>query len=190
MTRNLLVFAALVACTAFQLAMPLPTLGQTPVGSVSGVIRNSDGKPVAEAQIIAHNLNKGVDYGAASGSDGAFAIANLEPGQYEVAAVKDGLLKSAVHIEVAAAAIHRIDFSLAAAHSGPVADNASAGAASSLLNELEAMKKRIEELEAQWKNQQPAVGAASAGAMEPPPRTLLQCKTGDRNHRGEHEEPA
>jgi hypothetical protein len=140
MTRKLLACTLLPACVVFQLAaLAIPAVGQMSLGSVGGVIRDSaSGQPVAEAQILAHNVDKGTDRTVASATDGTFSIASLEPGHYEVAAVKDGFQKSSANVEVAALGTHRVDFLLA-----------SPGAQASVdAKKLEAMEKRLEQLEA------------------------------------------
>jgi hypothetical protein len=160
--KKLLFSAVVPACIAFQLAAALPAFGQTSFGTVGGVTRDSaSGQPVAQAQIIAHNLDKNTDRTASSGADGAFSIANLEPGRYEVAAMKDGYLKSSAKVEVAALGTDQVDFSLAAA--APAQVDA---------KEFEAMKRRIELLEAALEART-AQEQHSADAPRPAPRGAL-----------------
>jgi hypothetical protein len=153
MIRNLLISAVLPAYIAFQLAgLPSPVSGEEPVGVVGGVTRDSaSGRPVPEAHVVAHNLEKGTNRAAVSGTDGAFAIANLEPGHYEVAATKDGFRKFSANVEVAALGNARLDVLLAEADAEAGANTAAAVGSTPLLalaRELEDMKKRIEPLEA------------------------------------------
>ena len=166
MTRQLFTLAALPGCILFQLsALCLPSWGQTPFGSVGGIIRESaSGQPVVKAQIVVHNVEKGTDRTAVTGTDGAFAITNVEPGRYRVEAAKAGFLKSSTIIDVALRGTHRVDFLLSAAAPAPA-----------LLEELSAMKRRIEELETQLKNAQPKATVVPAGteAPEHDTRTLL-----------------
>ena len=69
--------------------LSLPAWGQAPVGLVGGITHESaSGKPVAEVQINAYNLDKGTDHATVTDADGIFTFTNLEPGQYEVAATK------------------------------------------------------------------------------------------------------
>jgi hypothetical protein len=112
-TCNLLTVAVAPACAAFLLgALSLPALGQS-VGLVGGVTHDADsGKPVAEAQIIAHNVEKGTDYATVTGITGIFTFTNLEPGAYEVAATKNGFKRSSMHVEVVARQTVRVDLSL------------------------------------------------------------------------------
>src|SRR5450755_924903 len=112
--RSLLIAALLPACAAFLLGTLSPSaFGQASVGLVSGITRDSaTGKPVAEAQIDARNLDKGTDRAAVSDADGTFALTNLEPGRYEVEATKDGFQKSSARVEVAARRTAQVDLSL------------------------------------------------------------------------------
>jgi hypothetical protein len=167
MTRNLL-FSAVPVCVAFQLAaLPSRAVGQEVFGSVDGVARDSaSSQPLAQVRITAHNVTKGTDSTAISGSNGTFAIARLEPGLYQVAAARDGFRGSTANVEVAAPGAYRIDFLLAAA-SGPSPEGKSSGAvdpatASAFEEELAALKKRIGELEA-------ALQARAAPAAALPP---------------------
>src|SRR5580692_3418328 len=81
-------------------ALSLPVHGQISLGGLSGVARDStSGKPLADAQIIAHDMRKNTESTAASSSSGAFVIA-VEPGWYEVTATKNGYLKATARIHV------------------------------------------------------------------------------------------
>ncbi len=172
MTRNLLFSTAVPACIAFQLAaLPIPASGQELFGGVGGVTRDSASKqPVAQVQITAHNVNRGTDRTAISGSDGTFTIARLEPGLYQVAASRDGFVRSTADVEVARPGTYRVEFLLAAAN--PPASEATASPAlapatvSAVEEELAALKKRIGELEATLHGGAAPVEAASARAPE------------------------
>ncbi len=106
--------AFLAACAIFLSgALSLPAFGQATVGLVGGITSDSgNGKPVAEAKIIAHNLDTGTDHATVSDADGIFTFTNLEPGQYEVAATKSGFEKSSKEIQVAALRTARVDLPL------------------------------------------------------------------------------
>jgi hypothetical protein len=111
-------------------------------GFVGGVARSStDGQPVAEAKIVIRNLENGVTRTAVSGADGAFAIANLDPGRYELSASKDGYTSTPATLNIAPLATDRIDLGLspvvasakapapkAAAPNAPAPETASANA--------------------------------------------------------------
>jgi hypothetical protein len=90
------------ACIAvFCGALSLTAFGET----VDGVTRDSSsGKPLADVQVTAHNLNEGTDRATVSNTDGKFTFTNLEPGSYEFEAVKDGFQKSSARAEIDAQA--------------------------------------------------------------------------------------
>src|SRR5271157_5648377 len=172
MTRNLLLSAAVPACIAFQLAaLPIPAWGRALYGGVGGVTRDSASKlPVALVRITAHNLTKGTDRTAISGSDGTFTIARLEPGQYQVVAARDGFIRSTADVQVATPTTYRVEFLLAEAN--PPASEAKASPAlspatvSAVEEELAALKKRIGELEATLHGGSAPVEIASAPTPE------------------------
>ena len=94
-------FVPVVAVLLF--GASLPAFGQTAAGIVGGITLDlASGKPVADAQITAHNLDKGTDSATVTDADGIFTFTKLEPGQSEFAATKSGFQKSAAHIGVAA----------------------------------------------------------------------------------------
>lgn len=163
MTRNLRFSAVVPACIAFQLAaVPVAASGQELFGGVGGVTRDcASRQPVAQVRITAHNVNKGTDRSAVSGSDGTFTIAKLEPGRYQVAAARDGFIGSSAEVEVAAPGAYRVDFLLAKA--SPAVAPATVSAVE---EELAALKKRIGELEAALHGGSAPVETASAPAAE------------------------
>src|ERR1019366_3539481 len=100
--RNLPAIVGVPACAAILFAaLSLPAFGQTSLGGVGGVTRDSDsGKPLPDAQITLHEMHKNTEFSAVSGANGAFVIA-LEPGWYEVTATKNGFVKSSARVRVA-----------------------------------------------------------------------------------------
>jgi hypothetical protein len=172
MTRNLRFSAVVPAWIVFQLAaLPIAASGQEVFGGVGGVTRDSTSKqPVAQVRITAHNVNKGTDRTAISGSDGTFTIARLEPGRYQVEAARDGFAGSSADIEVLSPKTYQVEFLLATAN--PPASEAKASAAvapatvSAVEEELTALKKRIGELEATLHGGPAPVETASAHAPE------------------------
>ena len=154
--KRLLFSIVVPGCIALQHAvLPTPAAGQGLYGDVGGVTRDSaSGQPVAQALITARNVYNGRHGTAISGSDGAFTIARLEPGLYEVAAARDGFIKSTANVEVAASGIYRVDFLLAADYpSAPTAKTAppvvdAPLSVAALAEELDALKRRIGQLEA------------------------------------------
>ncbi len=176
MTRNSLVFAVVPVCIAFQIvAIPTPASGQGLFGGVGGVTRDSASRqPLALVRITAHNVDKGTDRLAISGPDGSFTMPGLEPGLYQVAAVRDGFVRSTASVEVAAPGTHRVDFLLAAdyppAREAKPAPAAADPMVAAVEEELAALKKRIGELEvalqARAAHAQPLAEAAMPAAPQ------------------------
>jgi hypothetical protein len=176
MTRNLLAFAVVPACIAFQIAaVPTPASGQGLFGGVGGVTRDSASRqPLALVRITAHNVDKGTDRLAISGPDGAFTMPGLEPGLYQVAAVRDGFVRSTASVEVAAPGTHRVDFLLAAdyppAREAKPEPAAADPVVAAVEEELAALKKRIGELEVALQARAAHAQPLAAAAMPPAPQ--------------------
>ena len=171
MTRNTLLLAV-PACIALQLAaLPIPASGQGVFGSVDGVTRDSTSKqPVAHVRITAYNVSRGTNRTAISGPDGTFNIAKLEPGLYQVAAVRDGFAKSTASVQVAAPETYRVDLLLAADY--PPASEAKTPRRYEVqlpivevADEIAALKARIGQLESAQK-------PAPRSRWKPPTRLL------------------
>jgi len=127
-------------------------------------------QPVAQVRITAHNVATGADRTATSRSDGTFTVPDLEPGRYHVAASREGFLASVANVEVAAPATARVDF-LLTADNPPAAEakaaipaSAAPSATSALEDKLEALEKRIVELEAALETHGATAETASAPA--------------------------
>jgi hypothetical protein len=156
MIRKLLFSAALPLCIAFEVtAIPAFAFASESGGSVGGVTRDAlTGLPVPEVQIVLHNVNSNTAQTTVTGSNGFFAIDNVEPGRYEVTATKEGFKNFSADIEVAALRTARIDLALALSDAAPGAADTAAAVESpglSVVKELEAMKSRIDQLEAELK---------------------------------------
>ena len=142
-------------------------------GALRGVTRDPDGHLLPQARVTVHNVADGSDVTVASGSDGAFVIPSLTPGQYQVSARAEGFATlAAAAVTVTIHQTTQMDLSLA--RSAPDADLSPA-----IAKALEAMQKRIEQLEAEVKNrntQEPSQAAAAevpSKLAEGQPRTLL-----------------
>jgi hypothetical protein len=138
MNRQRIVSIAIPLGMALNLAF---VHAQSSSGALHGVIAK-DGRPLADAQVVIHREDDNSDFTVTSGSDGAFAVSNLKPGQYAVKAMKAELQSSPAIVYVAAQGDLKVDLSLAAA------DDISPAVA----KKLEAMMTRIEQLEAALKN--------------------------------------
>jgi hypothetical protein len=113
--RNVRAMMAVRVSAALVLGLlSLPAHGQVADGLVGGVTRDPAGKPLAEVQIVAHNLDRGTDQSTVTDADGIYTFTHLEPGKYDVAASKSGFQKASARIDIAAREIVRIDLPLEA----------------------------------------------------------------------------
>src|SRR5579862_1886208 len=119
-------------------------------GLVSGTARDSgSGKPVAEAQVSAHNLAKGTDRTTVTDAGGIFTFTDLEPGAYDLAATKNGFQKSSAHVEVAASRTANVDLPLIA--DSPVLSERE----KKLLDRIERLEGRLAAMEAREASARP-----------------------------------
>jgi hypothetical protein len=163
-----------------------PSLGDKYVsGALRGVTRDPEGRPLARAQVIIHSVADGSDLTVVSGSDGAFSVATLSPGQYEVTATADGF--STLRASAVAVTNHQTaQMNLSLARSISAASAADSGMSPAVAKALEAMQKRIDQLEAELRNRntQERPGITSAGVpakADQLPRTLLATIAKDPN---------
>jgi hypothetical protein len=154
-------FSILVCTAIFCGALSTQAFAQPAGGLVSGVARDSgSGKPVAQAQIIAHNLDEGTDRTTVTGPDGVFSFTNLEPGPYDIAATKNGFQKSAAHVEVVARQTAQVDLQLL------IAVDASAALTErekKLLERVERLEARLAAMEAREASEKPAIARTASG---------------------------
>jgi hypothetical protein len=148
-------------------------------GALRGVTRDSSGQPLPHAQVTVHSVAESSDLTVVSGSDGAFAIASLNPGQYEVSARAEGFATLATTVVVVTNhQTAQMDLPLARGRTSNL-DASDAGMSPAIVKALEAMQKRIDQLEAELKGRnaqaRPEVATAEvpAKAVEQPQRTLL-----------------
>ncbi len=175
-SRSLLAGALLPMCAAF-------LSGQTPVGLIGGVARDSaSGKPVAKALIVAHHVSGGVDSTELTNTDGIFTFTHLEPGTYEVAASKDGFQKSSVRVEVAPMRSARVELALQSMNSAAAAPLTERE--KMLLDRIEKLESRLAAVESKGT---PAPDKAMVASLSPvtapvgpvPARTPLSALDGE-----------
>jgi hypothetical protein len=122
---------------------------------------------LAQVQVTVRSVAESSDLIVVSGSDGAFLVATLKPGQYQVSAKTEGFatLASGSVIVTNRQTAH-VDLSLARSASDP-------GMSPAIVKALEAMQKRIDQLEAELKNRN-TQGHSEVASAEIP------AKTGDQ----------
>ncbi|MGD0619148.1 MAG: TonB-dependent receptor [Bryobacteraceae bacterium] len=117
---------------------------QSGYGSVAGTVRDASGAAIAEVSLRIINLQDNTVQSTVSGAAGEYQVPNLKPGSYEIVATKAGLSFSQVFTHTLGAGEQfRADFV-----------PADPGLIPAMAQELEAMKKRIELLEAELQNTQ------------------------------------
>jgi hypothetical protein len=153
--QRLATIAAAPTCAVFLFGvLSTPAFAQQAVGLVGGIARDtSTGEPVAQAQIVAHNMDKGTDWSAVTSADGIFTFTNLEPGPYEVAATKNGYQKASAEVVVTASRAARVYLPLQIAtdlrRTTEKPDNAPLTAREKqLLDRLEHLEQRLASMEA------------------------------------------
>jgi hypothetical protein len=145
--------------------LTIPAFGEE-LGLVDGMAREAaTGKPVAEAQIVAHDMNTGTDHATVTGVNGEFAFKNLDPGQYEVVATKNGFQKSSARVEVAARATSRISIPLQIAADAIQTSSETSAREKLLMERIERLEARLAAIEAK------DAGAPVATARSTSPKT-------------------
>jgi hypothetical protein len=145
--------AASLTCTPNAYAQ---SLGAT----VAGTVRDSAGAAVQGAEVTFRNLQSDTTRRTSSDVTGAYNAADLVPGSYEIVAMKDGFLASKTRIILTASLPFRSDFNLETKPDPVLA----------LAKEMESMKARIEQLEAELKAKNSETQASVAPSQSP---TLL-----------------
>jgi hypothetical protein len=162
--------------------LSFPTFGQTATGAISGIAHaTATGKPVAEVEIIAHNLAGGADQITATDAKGKFTIANVEPGTYEVTVAKNGFQKTSARLEVAANRTAGVDLPMKAAslwhHSEAKSEKAPllTERERQLLERIESLEGRLAAMEARDENPRsarPLVASLTGFAAMPPTEAM------------------
>ena len=157
-------------------ALQFPSLaayGEPAPGVLHGTTLDSSGLAVPQAEVTVHSMTGKTNLTVTSDGRGSFVIGSLLPGKYQLTATKPGFSVSQVTY-VALAAGDDLSFDLRLGDRDPAVTAAVSSTAAAtpaadpsvsadLAKELEAMKDRIEELEAKLK-----ATSASAPAAEQP----------------------
>ena len=84
--KRFTVLLTLMVCLALSLA------AQT-TSEILGIITDESGAVVADAKLVARNIDTGLTYSGASGEAGQFRLPVLPPGRYQVTVEKPGFAK-------------------------------------------------------------------------------------------------
>src|SRR5579864_9047553 len=88
--RNLVRLCRVVFLVVLSLLVITPIDGQSPNGTVSGIVIDPSGATVPGADILIANDATGVQYSAKTNSEGLYVVPNLPPGSYRLQVSKIG----------------------------------------------------------------------------------------------------
>jgi hypothetical protein len=104
-------------CVGLSMLVPMSGVlahGQSTLGDIRGVVRNSSGLLLSGAQIVVRSLDGTTDRSVMSNEIGEFLVENLQPGRYLLTAHKEEVAtSSAATVELAARQSLRVDMALA-----------------------------------------------------------------------------
>ena len=110
MLRNRFLWLACVTLLAF----PLSLSAQTTTGTVQGYVRDQQGAPLADAQVIARDTRNGQQTTVTSQRNGFYLLAGLTPSTYEITVRRIGSAPQARRLAVGVGQSLSLDFNLAA----------------------------------------------------------------------------
>ncbi len=139
------VLGAMVALVGFQGAQRA-SAQSTFSSSVSGIVHDTSGAVVPGVELTIKNLASDKTRTAKTDAAGSYKFQNLTPGAYEIVAAKYGFDSTKARISVDARRQAHADLKLELAAVGETS------ASSAVTKELDAMKERIAQLEAQLNN--------------------------------------
>src|SRR5579872_6332341 len=88
--NRLSVLLLAASCGGIQFAGEMDLSASPATASLRGVTRGPDGQPVGAAQVTIHGVADHSDRTVVSGADGAFQLASLMPGRYQLTAKAEG----------------------------------------------------------------------------------------------------
>jgi outer membrane receptor protein involved in Fe transport len=94
------------------LSLPLSLNAQTTTGTVQGYIRDEQGAPVSEAQIIARDIRNGQQTTATSQRNGFYILAGLTPSTYDITVRRIGSAPQGRRLDVQIGQSLSLDFRL------------------------------------------------------------------------------
>src|SRR5262245_39651055 len=87
--RNLVLIASVLTLSMLRL-IPDVVTPQTIRATISGTIKDGQGNVVANARVVAKNLDTGVPRETATDGEGRYLLPELPPGRYEISVVREG----------------------------------------------------------------------------------------------------
>ncbi|MGA7686432.1 MAG: TonB-dependent receptor [Terriglobales bacterium] len=118
-------------------------LGQAEMGTIAGVVKDTTGAVVADAQVIIKNLATNAERTASSGNLGQYDVPALPPGNYEVTVSKSGFKTYKTKIEVAVGGHSTVDADLAIGSGNTVVEVTAGGAATEVNTQTQELSQLI-----------------------------------------------
>ena len=111
-TRQVVRGLGTILPAALLLLAAAPVAAQTSTGTVRGYVTGRDGQPLAGVEVVARNLETGVQRSTTTRADGAYVLPGLPPAPYELTARQIGRAPDTRRIRVQIGATALIDFAL------------------------------------------------------------------------------
>ena len=95
-------------------ALPMSVFAQS-AGEIRGIVWTAEGKPFAGSQVFIHKTDENSHLTTTSGADGTFAVRDLKPGHYWVAAYSEKaqlMTESSVNLDLTAGQTAHADVTL------------------------------------------------------------------------------
>jgi len=96
------------------LVIAAPSRAQNTTGTIRGAVTGAGGAPISDAQIAARNVETGVSRGTTSHADGAYVLAGIVPGTYDLTVRRIGTTSQTRRVVVQIGTTQIQDFSLVA----------------------------------------------------------------------------
>ena len=157
-----------ILCAGFA----IPAMAQAgALGTVKGVCKDDKGNPIADAQVVWHNDDNGRTYKLKTNKKGEYFSLGIEPGSYTVTLSKDGKVlfgpepKHQVQVEELT-----FDIDIKVQQQQAIQETAKArGMTPEQVRQMQEEKKRVDEYNANVKQVNEKLKAASAALQAQPP---------------------
>ena len=169
---------ALLAC----LLLSLATFGQVPTGSIVGTVLDSQGLPIAGADVRLTNEGSNYTYSSSTSSNGGYQFLRIDSGTYSVSVSKEGFKVATVsHIRLDAATEYTV--SPITLEVGATTETVTVEASPQTVNTTNAEvtgtteKKQIDDLPILDRNPLLLLGLQAGVAVSGPPNSGAQAET-------------
>jgi len=117
--------------------------GQAEMGTIAGVVKDTTGAVVADAQVVVKNLATNAERTTTSGNLGQYDVPALPPGNYQVSVSKAGFKTYQTKIEVAVGGHSTVDADLSIGSGNTVVEVTAGGAATEVNTQTQELSQLI-----------------------------------------------